>query len=223
MIYVALIPTLVAEDQCVAEKRSLKASEVERHPTLVFGGRYAIASRDLNLNLWPCRLSGLDHDDISMMASRAKQTRRTPHSSSGNINFSSPSSEAQYIPRVQGNNEYAHHNAHSNPSLPSFGSTAGVSAQERIVKSLVDKMIAKVRMHFCRHEGTLTDLWRIAYGDQMPCYSGLSMGALEVDESLTQVHEALLQLSRHCADMIVWNLCEILDKLQKACPLSLAL
>src|SRR5882672_10530114 len=49
----------------------------------------------------------------------------------------------------------------------------------------------------------------------MPCYSGLSLSALEADESILQVHEALLQLSRHCANIIVWSLCQILDKLQK--------
>ncbi|KAF8592239.1 hypothetical protein K439DRAFT_1626245 [Ramaria rubella] len=123
------------------------------------------------------------------MTSRSK-SRRTPHSSSGNIPFSSLPLEVQHPLK---NHEYTHHNAHSNPSLPSLGSSsAGVSAQERIVKTLVDKLNAK-----------------------LPCFSGLALSDVEVDESALQVIEALLQLSRHCINIIVWSLCEILDKLSK--------
>lgn len=86
--------------------------------------------------------------NAAMIAGRSKQTRRTPHSSSGNIHtpLHLPV-DAQYSPQFQGNNEYTHHGAHSNLSLQSLTSAAGVSAQERIVKSLVDKLIAKVGPH----------------------------------------------------------------------------
>lgn len=78
-----------------------------------------------------------------MTSRSAKQDRRTPHSSSGNINFAiSSGSDNPYSK----NHEYIPHNLHSNTSLQSFGSggAAGISAQERIVKSLVDKLYAKV-------------------------------------------------------------------------------
>lgn len=76
------------------------------------------------------------------MTSRSRQARRTPHSSSGNINFGSPSPEGQYARH----HEYTQHSSQSNPSLPSLGSgaAAGIPAQERIVKNLVDKLNVKV-------------------------------------------------------------------------------
>jgi hypothetical protein len=56
--------------------------------------------------------------------------------------------------------------------------------------------------------------------NQLPCYSGVRASELEVNKSSLQVIEALLQLSRHCVNIIVWSLCEILDKLSKACLLN---
>ncbi|KIJ57137.1 hypothetical protein M422DRAFT_219023 [Sphaerobolus stellatus SS14] len=130
------------------------------------------------------------------MSGRNKLPRRTPHSSSGNIAFSIAS---QDIPQAQPSArsaEYTNQNARSsNASLPSLGGTSAstkASPQERIVRNLVNKLNSK-----------------------LPYYSGLRLSEMEDNEAVTQIITALVQLSKRSINVIIWTVCEILDRLSK--------
>ncbi|KAF8524568.1 hypothetical protein BU17DRAFT_84597 [Hysterangium stoloniferum] len=113
------------------------------------------------------------------MSGRARQPRRTPHSSSGNLAFLPQLPEGQY-PQ---SDEYTQRHTHqSSPSLPSISSASTVrgASNDGIVKNLVDKMTMK-----------------------LPCYSGFRLQEVEENESTLQIVEALRQLSRHCIDIIM--------------------
>lgn len=50
---------------------------------------------------------------------------------------------------------------------------------------------------------------------KLPYYSGLRISELEDNESVNQIITALIQLSRRSINLVVWSLCEILDRLSK--------
>lgn len=85
------------------------------------------------------------------MASRSRQSRRTPQSSSGTITSQETTSAR---PSINSVNEHARSssglaNPHfSNTSLPPFPYTRADSPNDRIVKNLVDKLQAKVSLAF---------------------------------------------------------------------------
>ncbi|GJJ07052.1 hypothetical protein Clacol_001251 [Clathrus columnatus] len=123
------------------------------------------------------------------MTSRSRQSRRTPQSSSGTIPLSLASQELtsrghEYAsPRITN----AHH---SNPSLPTLAFGQTNSVQDRIVRNLVDKLNAK-----------------------LPCYSGHRLSDIEENESVLQLVEGLVELSRRNINVILFFLFEVLTKL----------